>query len=646
MPYGYNGKILRVDLTNHKIEIEEPDELIYRRYLGGAGLGAYYLMKELKSGVDPLGPDNIMVFASSVIVGTGASGANRVCICAKSPLTEGWGATEASGWWSPELKSAGFDAIIVKGKAENPVYLWVHDGEAEIRDASSLWGQGTMEAQNMIRDELGDKRIRVAGIGPGGENLVRYACVINETKHACGRTGMGAVMGSKNLKAIACRGKKRMELADPEKVKEIIREVRGNYKRTTGDIHDTGTDGGLLYLNDSGFLPTRNFQDGSFEHAKAITGETMKDTILVDRGNCYGCMIACKREVEVKEGPYAGKVTPLYGGPEYETVAAFGSNCGIGDLSAIAYANQLCGYHSLDTIGTGTTIAFAMECYENGLITIEDTDGIDLRFGNAEAMVQMVEKIANRDGFGGVLAEGCYRAAQKIGKGAEKYAMHAKKQEFPMHMPRGKQSLSIGYAVSPTGACHCEATHDDDLSVAGSGAFPGYQALGIAEPSEKTDMNATKVKNFFETEKYWSAMDSLCICMINVAYMGPWPISKQMEYTSAVTGWEFSLHEYMKVGERMQNLARLFNIREGFTAADDKLPERMFEPIREGALKGVALDRNKWQDAIKLYYQMSGWDQDGVPSDGKLVELDIDWAKKLAAPDKMSFPSLGMGEAR
>jgi len=457
MPKGYNGKVLRVDLERELINVEEPQEIIYSRYLGGGTLALYYLLRELKPRTDALVPENILVFSGSIISGTPAAGLSRFSVAAKSPLTGGFGEAEAGGWWIPELKFAGFDAIIINGKAHRPVYLWIHDGEAQIRDASQLWGKFSKETQDEIRKELGDDRIRVALIGPAGEKLVKVACILNELKHANGRTGLGAVMGSKNLKAIAVRGKKRMEMADEESVRRLTKRLKDSYEEPYFSLGKLGTSRVTTMLSEQGILPTFNFREGSFTGSEAISGETMAKTILVQRGTCYGCFIHCKREVQVGE-PYF--VDPIYGGPEYETVAAFGSMCGISNLKAISKANQLCNAYGLDTISTGSLIAFTMECCEKGILTKEDTGGLDLRFGNVEAMMRLVEMIGKREGLGNVLAEGICPAVEKFGKGAEQSAVHVKGMPVPLHEPRGKVGVGLGYAVSATGPDHMEYPHD------------------------------------------------------------------------------------------------------------------------------------------------------------------------------------------
>jgi len=621
MPYGYNGKVLRVDLDNESIGVEEPQEVIYSRYVGGGALALSYLLRELKPQSDPLGPENILVFAGSVIAGTPAAGLSRFSVAAKSPLTGGFGEAEAGGWWIPELKFAGFDAIIIKGKARKPVYLRIHDGEAEVRDASHLWGKFSRETQEEIRGELGDERVRVALIGPGGEKMVKVACILNELKHANGRTGLGAVMGSKNLKAIAVRGKKRMKVADGEGVKRLTKLLRDTYEEPYFSIGNLGTARITPMFSEQGILPTFNFREGSFDGADAISGETMAKTILKRRGTCYGCFVRCKREVQVGE-PYF--VDPVYGGPEYETVAAFGSMCGIGDLKAISKANQLCNAYGLDTISTGSLISFAMECYENGILSKGDTEGLELRFGNTEAMMSMLEMIAKREGLGDILAEGICPAAEKFGKGAANFAIHVKGLPAPFHEPRGKVGVGLGYAASATGPDHMEFPHDPFWASEAGVAL--LRPLGILEPVDVFDLGPKKVRLFVYLQQYWNLLNSLGICMFTAKPFGPHTFNGIVDYVKAVTGWETSLFDLIKVGERHATMARIFNLREGFTAKDDVLPDRFFQPMEAGPLKGKKIDREEFLKAMETYYEMMGWDSEtGIPKNGKLAELDLDW---------------------
>ena len=627
MAKGYNGKILRVDLSERKVWTEEPEEIIYRTYLGGVGLATQYLLKELPKGVDPLSPDNILVLACSVITGTPIPGASRFTTAAKSPLTGGYGKAEAGGWWGPELKWAGYDGIIIKGKASSPVYLWIHDGEVEIKDAGNIWGMITGDSQKAIREELGDNKIRVLQIGPGGEKLVRYACLINELKHANGRTGMGAVMGSKNLKAIAVRGTNKMEIDDEDSMREVLKWFRENYKSQPGDMHDMGTGRLVPSLSENGILPTHNFRDGSFDQAMDIGGERMKETILQRRGTCYACPITCKREVKVTEGPY--KVSQDYGGPEYETLASLGSLCDVGDLVAISKANELCNKYTIDTISAGVAIAFAMECYENGILTKEDTDGIELNFGNADAMVKMVEMIGKREGLGDILAEGTMRAAKKLGKGAEKFAKHVKGQELPMHEPRGKRSLALAYSLSPTGAEHMEAPHDVVFELLDPAGTHVLAPLGLLEPLDTMDMGPMKVRAFYYSKQLFDLYNCIGMCDFVGVPIGPLAIKELVKHVKAVTGWDTSLWELLKAGERSNVMMRLFNFREGFTQDDDTLPERLFQALEKGALKGEKIDKDKFGKMKDIYYKMAGWDESGYPTKAKLAELGLDWAESV-----------------
>ena len=615
MPFGYNGNILRVNLSKDKVSTESPDEVFYRRYMGGEGFVAYYLLKELETGIDPLGPENKLIFAAGPVTGAPIPGSGRNSIGAKSPLTGGFGESEVGGHWGAELKHAGFDAVIIEGKSDSPVYLWIHDGEAEIRDASHIWGKETGDAQRIIRKELNDRLVRVALIGPGGERLVRYACVIVDLKDAAGRTGMGAVMGSKNLKAVAVRGHGRTEVSDGKALTELSRWLS---QRLEGFwAHEYGTGSNLDAGVASGNLPIRNFRDGDFPNANALSAETIKETVRIGMEGCYACSVRCKKIVKIDE-PFT--VDPIYGGPEYETLAALGSNCGVDDLKAVCKANELCNRYSIDTISAGVSIAFAMECYENGLLTDEDTGGLKLNFGNAEAMLKMVEMICKREGLGDLLAEGVKRASEKIGKESEKFAVHVKGQEVPMHEPRFKRSLGIGYAVSPTGADHMHNLHDTILTVRGQ-QLDNLAALGILEPIPLEDLGPRKVRALIYFVD-WRVLDN---CLLLCDFL-PWNYIQKTDIVRAVTGWNTTAWELMKIGERVTTMARIFNIREGFKKEDDWLPERFFHPKTAGALSKTAIDPEKLRNAIDTYYKMMGWDENGVPTREKLEELDIGWA--------------------
>ncbi len=421
MSCGTTGKLLRVDLSTATIQVETFSEEFFRLYPGGKALAGYILLHELPPHTDPLSPENVLVMAAGLLTGAALSTTSRYVVSARSPLTMGYGESEAGGYWGPELKMAGFDAIVVKGRAPEPVYLWVQDGQAEIRSAKHLWGRAPVNVQADIRAELGDDHIRVLQIGLGGENCVSYACLTNELRHFNGRTGMGAVMGSKNLKAVAVRGHQRYTALahDPAALTALAKKVVPEIKKYPPalDLQQHGTHGLVESLNAAGMLPTRNFRGGSFEQADQIKWEAYEKQLFTRDWSCYACAVHCKREIAIE-----GRPSP-YGGPEYESVGAFGSCCGVGDLVTVAKANEMCDDYTLDVISTGASIAFAMECFENGLLTLKDTDGIELRFGNARALLPMVEKIARREGLGDLLAQGSRRAAEVIGGGSIRFAV-------------------------------------------------------------------------------------------------------------------------------------------------------------------------------------------------------------------------------
>jgi aldehyde:ferredoxin oxidoreductase len=625
MPYGYNGKILHVDLTTGKLEVEEPGEAFFRRYMGGSALGMHYALKLIPPGAEPLGPDNVLILSLGVTTGAAISGQSRVTATAKSPLSGAIGDAQAGGFWPAEAKGAGFDAYVIKGQSEKPVYLWVQDGQAELRDASHLWGKITGEVEAAIEEELGDPKIEVLQVGPAGERGVRFACIINMSNRANGRTGMGAVMGSKNLKAIAVRGQERPEIADKEALADLARWGAQNFPDS--DVYDMGVHGTadvLAYQNEDGGLPTRNWSSGIFEGWEPISGNVMSDTILKKRDTCYACVVRCKRVVETE---WQGKkVDPHYGGPEYETLATLGSYCGVDDLAAISYANQLCNMYGMDTISCGATIGFAMDCFEQGLISTENTGGAELRFGNAEAMVQMVEQIALRQGFGDLLAEGTARAAQQIGHGAEALANVVKGHDLPAHMPEVKRSLALIYAVNPFGADHQSSEHDPSYE----DSYESYQdrmaMLDLLDPQALYSLGPEKIRYALYTQWFYSLMDSINVCQF---VWGPaWQLydpNQLVTMARAVTGWDVSLWELMKVGERRLNMMRAFNAREGFTREHDVLPPKLAQPRVGGPSDGLFVDPAELEKAKDTYYAMCGWDAQGVPTRGTLEELGLGW---------------------
>jgi aldehyde:ferredoxin oxidoreductase len=634
MPYAFCNKILRVDLTTGKITVDEPGEAFYRKYLGGTALAMHYLLNEMPAHADPLGPENLLVLSIGVLTGAPISGQSRIMANAKSPLTGGIGDSQGGGFWPAELKFAGFDAIVFKGKSPKPVYLWIHDGQAELRDASHLWGKGTGYTEDKIQEELGDKKIRIAGIGQGGENMVKVAAIINFKSRACGRTGMGAVMGSKNLKCVAIRGTQKYQTFNRDALTAIAREGLDWRKIDLGQQNFTkyGTSGGVTFQQEVGDLPTRNWSSGVFEDWKNLTGENMVETIMIHNDTCYGCAVRCKRVVEVKPGVGKYTVDPAFGGPEYETVATLGSYCGIGDLVAVAKGNELCNDYGLDTIGAGAAIAFAMDCYEHGILTKAETGGLDLKFGNGDAMVKLVEMIAKREGIGDILAEGSDLAAKKIGKGAEQYSVTCKGNAFPAHMPQFKRSLGLIYAVNPYGADHQTSEHDHAYSPAygGEEGLRRMTSLGLNSPRPPMVLDEEKVRFALYTQYIYNALNCAGTCQF--VWGGTWQtygVTPLPRALSAVTGWDFNVWELMKVGERSLNMMRVFNVREGFDARHDILPPKVYVPLKGGATDGVAVDKEEFEQAKKLYYQMAGWDTNGVPTRAKLVELDIPWTADL-----------------
>jgi aldehyde:ferredoxin oxidoreductase len=618
--YGYHGKILHIDLTQSRLEVEEPDETFYRKYMGGSSMGVYYLLKHTPPGADPLGPENTLSLMISPITGAPISGQSRVAATAKSPLSGLIGESAGGGFWPARLKFAGFDGIVCHGKAERPVYLWVHDGEAELRDAAHLWGKFTADVEDAIREELGDNRIQVIQCGPAAERGVRYSALIHNANRANGRTGMGAVMASKNLKAIAVQGRDRPQIADPESLRALAKWGADHLEESgVAGLSLFGTASFTLGQSEAGGLPTRNWTSGTFEGAEVIDGHRMAETMRKKRETCFGCVIRCKSVVEVTEGPFL--VDPRYGGPEYESLATLGSYCGVSDLAAVARANQLCNMYGMDTISCGATVAWAMDCFEQGLLTLEETDGVELRFGNAEALVEMVERIGKREGLGRILGEGSARAAQHLEVGRD-LVVAVKNQELPAHMPQVKRGMALAYAIHPGGADHTVLEHDTGWS-----GYPRLMAgFGLLEPQPADVLNAEKVRYVLYMQQLLSFIDSACMCKF--AFGPAWQLYNQdqlVEAVRAVTGWNVSLWELMKIGERRLNMLRAFNTREGVGSEKDTVPPKLLIPLQGGASDGVAVTAGEVEAAKALYYEMAGWDEDGHPTRAKLEELALGW---------------------
>jgi aldehyde:ferredoxin oxidoreductase len=630
MPYGYTGKILHVDLTHKKLEVEEPPESFYRKYMGGSAMGMYYILRGTPVGVDALAPENIITVMASVTTGAPISGQSRVNVNAKSPFTGTIGDSQGGGFFPAELKFAGFDGIVVTGRSEKPVYLSILHGKPELHDASHLTGKLTGEVMAVLKQEVGEPKAEVLQYGPGAENGVLFSSLVSMANRHNGRTGMGLVMASKNLKAIVVRGRQKVEMADPAAL-TALNKAGAKMLPENPDVDGLGKygTGSVVMVNQAmGCLPTRNYNEGTFEYAEDISGEKMYDTILKKRDTCYACIVRCKRVVEITEGPY--QVDPLYGGPEFETMGAFGSFCSVRDLAAISKANQICNEYGIDTITCGATIAFAMECFEKGIIGHKETGGLELRFGNVDAMVQVVQQIVTVSGaLGPVLAQGSARAAKQWGPAAEECLVTVKNQELPAHSPQGKKSLALIYAVNPFGADHQSSEHDPMYEAGTAELYlTRLAALDLKDPPEPGSLGAEKVRFASYSQIFYSLLDTLELCQF---VWGPgWTLygpDETVELVRSITGWPVSLFELMKVGERRLNMLRVFNAREGFSRKDDKLPKKFFKPLQgSGPTAGFAFDPVEFEKVLDLYYALNGWTTDGNPTRAKLVDLGIEWA--------------------
>lgn len=621
-----DATILEVNLTEGTISTRTLPGDIYRLYPGGSTLGLYLALQEMEPNVDPLAPENLLIFSVSVLTGLPISGQSRLVITTKSPLTGTIGDSQSGGFFPAHLKINGYDAIVFRGKAEKPVYLYIDGDQVSLRDATGAWGKVTGEAEKILKEDLQDENVEIAQIGPAGENLVKYASVMNMSNRANGRNGTGAVMGSKHLKAVVVKKGKARKAADQENFRKLTGNVRDRIKENEGieALGLFGTDGELNGTNRDGFLPTRNFSSGHFfEKAKKITGTTMAKTILKERDTCFACAIRCKRVVEVE-----GKVDPFYGGPEYETCATFGSYCGNDSLEDIAIANQYCNMYGVDTISCGATIAFAMECFEKGLLTTEETDGMVLAFGDGSVFRELIEKISLRQGFGDLLAEGSYRMAEKLGPEAIPLSITVKKQELPAHMPQYKPAVGLMYAVNNFGADHQSCEHDPFLTMPSDAKEQVWLSmLGInLMYDDQFALDNDKVRFATAGQRFYSMMDTLCLCQF--AWGPAWQLygpADLLEACSAGIGWDTSIDELMEIGERRINMMRWFNVQAGFTASDDRLPDRIFEPLPEGPSEGHQMNREEFEKARSTYYEMMGWDQEGRPLEATLRRLSLEW---------------------
>ncbi len=613
---GYTGKILRINLTDRTSREERLSEDTARDFIGGAGFGIKYLFDEVKPGTDPLGPDNILVFAPGPFTGTGIPCASRMSVTGKSPLTGAVGMALSGGEFPTEVKYAGWDAIIIEGNADEPTYVAIMGKKVRFRSARNCWGTLTFDCQQIIKKELGDQNVRVCCIGPAGENLSKMACIVNE-RRAVGRKGLGAVMGSKNLKAIAIRGKGTVGIASKKKYKRGRTALLKAFK-DSHVLYPKFSQHGTPMVTDltgaMGVLPAKNWTaTGEFVPIEGI-GRDAQATRKIGREHCHDCPVGCSQLKLAQAGPYAGVLTE---GPDFETVYSFGSVVGVDDVDPIIAADRLADELGLDTISAGVTIAFAMELFEKGILTLDDTDGIELRFGNDEAMMKVLRKIAYRDGLGDLLADGSLAAAKRIGKGTEKYAMQVKGLELPGYDVRALKAHGLGYATAYTGADHCRS-------------YAFQEVFGVPIPWE-VDRFAIEDKGkltIWNQDVRTSTLDCapMCAFLLDMAVPDT-ACQNTATLMKAVTGLAFTPEEVLKVGERVNNLAKAFNVREGFTRADDTLPERlMTEPLKAGSSKGHLISRDELDTMLDEYYTLRGWDvETGTPTREKLSDLGLEY---------------------
>ena len=633
MPFGYTGKILHVDLTHRKIETEEPGEVFYRSYLGGRGIGYHYLMRDMPPRADALAPENVFTLATGVMTGVPIAASCRFAAVGKSPLTGTAGESEAAGFFGPELKKAGFDAVVFRGRSEAPVYLWVTEGRAEIRDARAMAEQGSREVEDAIRSELGSDKIRVAQTGLAGMKLVRFANITNNLGHFNGRNGFGAVMGSKNLRAVAVLGAGELEVHDPDFLRKTATDYAKTFRKSpAGDaLYTYGTTVFPEPLSAAGGLPVNNFRGSALADASIIGGDRYNTLLLKKRKGCHACPIMCKRVIALDDPVYG--VDSRYGGPEYETIAALGSNLNILDLRAVAKGNEICDRYCMDTISVGMTIAFACECFEKGVISAADTGGLELKFGDPLLMLKLLEMTARREGFGDLLAEGSARLASRWGVAGADYCLCVKGQELALHDPRIKVGVGMSYALCTYGADHMNTPHDPSFVDPNSFAFKSVNALGIYRAMPATQLSNDKVRSFVILENFWRMLDSLGLCVFGFAPRGVMPLETMVACIKAATGWEVSLHDLMGSAERSSMLARAFNSREGFSIKDDRLPGRLFDPKPNGPNAGTRIfSEEEFNAALEKYYAVIGCDpQTGRPSKGKLLEMNLEWVEELLA---------------
>lgn len=602
---GYQGKILRVDLTSGKVEDEALNSDYARMFIGGSGLAARYIYDLADEETDPLGPENPLVFMTGPLVGTRAPSCGRYVICARSPQTGLWGESNIGGFLGPHLRFAGYDGIIITGQAAEPVYLLVCDEGAELREASHLWGLDTYQTQDTIKEELGDQVVRVACIGQGGERLVKYASVMADSGRAAGRSGMGAVMGSKRLKAVACRGRGSVPLADKEAFDKAALDTLAQVKEdvSTQVLRQTGTAGSANLLSMLGNMPNRYFTQDTFDEVDNISGSTMAETMLVGTSGCFGCVVQCGRQVEISEGPYT---FPETDGPEYETVAALGSLLLIDDLAAVSYMNRLCNSYGLDTISMGVILGLAYHLYDEGVIKSSDTGGVALRWGDPDPAIKLIEMTGRREGLGDLLAEGSLALARHFD--VEELAAQVHGLEIPMHDPRASSGVTLSYVTSPRGACQ----NKSDAYWLDMGRTMEDVGVGFMDRFEEEGKAALMVRH----QNWRSSGDALISCILVNS-----PIDGLIEMLGAATGWDVSLNSLLQVGERIFNLKRMLNLRWGWNPQDEKLPALLLEPLEGGGTAGYVPDVER---LLADYYEVRQWERgSGRPTLEKLRQLDL-----------------------
>jgi aldehyde:ferredoxin oxidoreductase len=605
---GYAGRVLHVDLSTGKSYVEPLNEDYAKKYIGGIGLGIRLWLDNSKAGVEPFSPENPLITATGPIAGTmWPTGGNGHAFVSKSPASFGVGEAKAHGSFGTELKRAGYDAVILKGKAEKPVYLWIDDDSVQLLDASKFWGKSPGETEDGIREELGDYYIRVAGIGVAGEKLSRIACIINDKTRAAGRTGLGAIMGSKNLKAIAVRGTRDITVAKPDEFMEYVKEFHERMKGPATQKYRTlGTPENVLVHNSLSCMPTRNYNNSQFEGAAKVSGEVLNDKYVAKIIGCSSCAMRCEHMCVVAEGPYKNTMTRM----EYETLWALGPYCGVDRLDAIIKGMELSNYYGVDAISAGVIAGFAMDCYEKGLLTQKETDGIEARFGNGEAMVQLVEKIGKREGVGELLTDGVKVAAEKIGHGADKLAAHIKGVEVTGYDLRCLKTAALGFAVSFRGADHNRH---------------GAYAFDVKGKVNRLVAEKGRGKMVRDMEDTYNLIDSFVVCKFSRGtYYKELPDMAKLY--SLVTGIDMTAEELKKCGERIQNVAKLFNIREGLDRKDDTLPYMvMHVPIPDaGPSKGAFVSQAELDLLLDDYYESRGWTKEGIPTREKLRELGLE----------------------